>query len=167
MTAFSPLVSHHMKMSWFITHSSSHSIISNSQLDGTIKYHWTQKFSLFAIRQYQNSETILLISICRKVRKCCTHCCPQVLRGPMINDVLRTITTKIYKLHDYIKIGGDPISSTCQKSAVVEILVFSQIVRFRWRKWSKIEVEKTVWFYQVEKMGSPPLQNGKIHKNGS
>ena len=31
-----------------------------------------------------------------------------------------------------------------QKSAVVEILVFSQIVRFRWRKWSKIEVEKTV-----------------------
>ena len=41
------------------------------------------------------------------------------------------------------------------KSAVVEILVFSKIVRSRWRKWSKMEVEKMVWFFQVEKMGSP------------
>ena len=30
------------------------------------------------------------------------------------------------------------------KNAVVEILVFSQIVRSRWRKWSKIDVEKMV-----------------------
>ena len=41
------------------------------------------------------------------------------------------------------------------KSAVVEILVFFKKVQSRWRKWSKIEVEKTVLFYQVEKMGSP------------
>ena len=41
------------------------------------------------------------------------------------------------------------------KSAVVEILVFFKKVQSRWRKWSKIEVEKTVFFYQVEKMGSP------------
>ena len=43
------------------------------------------------------------------------------------------------------------------KSAEVEILVFFKKVQSRWRKWSKIEVEKTVLFYQVEKMGSPHL----------
>ena len=43
------------------------------------------------------------------------------------------------------------------KSAVVEILVFFKKVQSRWRKWSKIEVEKTVLFYQVEKMGSPGI----------
>ena len=41
------------------------------------------------------------------------------------------------------------------KRAVVEILVFSKIVRSRLRKWSKIEVEKMVLFVQVEKIGSP------------
>ena len=43
------------------------------------------------------------------------------------------------------------------KSAEVEILVFFKKVQSRWRKWSKIEVEKTVFFYQVEKMGSPGM----------
>ena len=47
------------------------------------------------------------------------------------------------------------------KSAVVEILVFSKIVRSRWRKWSKIEVEKMVLFFQMEKMGSPVLNHLK------
>ena len=40
------------------------------------------------------------------------------------------------------EIGGE--NGIFRKSDVVEILVFSQIVRSRWRKWSKIEVEKMV-----------------------
>ena len=51
------------------------------------------------------------------------------------------------------EIGGE--NGIFTKKRQVEILVFFKKVQSRWRKWSKIEVEKTVFFYQVEKMGSP------------
>ena len=71
----------------------------------------------------------------------------------MVQNIYHLESKRVENLVFSSKMGGE--NGISHKSAVVEILVFFKKVQSRWRKWSKIEVEKTVLFYQVEKMGSP------------